>query len=128
MGMFDKDKVFAPDGRLDELYPVGPLDSREGKSFVLWGVEDKGEFKIENDLDGDPNMTWLTVSDVLTPEDKKVVGTLSGPIAEKAKDAEPGDFPCVVRHIEVSTDLTPAKVLQWLRDYDDGEPKKATKK
>lgn len=118
MGMFDKDKVFAPDGRLDEVFPPGPTDSREGPQFVLWAVEDKGKFATEI---GEADMTWLTVSDLLTPEDKKVIGTLSKPIAEKAAEAEASDFPCVVKCLKVSTDFNDAMVLQWVREYDDGE-------
>lgn len=124
MGMFDKDKVFAPDGRLDEVYPPGPVDSREGPTFVLWGVEPKGVFEVENQIENNPEMTWLTVSEVLSPEDKKVIGTLSGPIAEKAKQAEATDFPCVVRSILVKTEFNDSNVLQWVREYDDGEPPK----
>lgn len=124
MGMFDKDKQFAPDGRLDEVYPPGDLDSREGSQFVLWSVEDKGKFLTDI---GEADMTWLTTSDVLDPEHKKVVGTLSSPIAAKAKEAEASEFPCVVKTLQVSTDQQPALVLQWIREYDDGEgapPKK----
>lgn len=125
MGMFDKDKQFAPDGRLDEVYPPGPTDSREGPELVLWAVEDRGKFATEL---GDADMTWLTVSDVLTPEDKKVIGTLSKPIHEKAAEAEPEkDFPAVVRCIKVSTDFNDAMVLQWIRAYDDGQDGKLIK-
>lgn len=125
MGMFDKDKQFAPDGRLDEVYPPGDLDSRDGPSFVLWGVEARGIFKTDI---GDASMTWLTVSDLLTPEDKKVIGTLSKPIAEKAAEAEATDFPAVVKCLQVSTEFNPAMVLQWIREYDDGEAKPPKKK
>lgn len=124
MGMFDKDKQFAPDGRLDEVYPPGDLDSREGSQFVLWSVEDKGKFITDI---GEADMTWLTTSDVLDPENKKVVGTLSSPIAAKAKEAEASEFPCVVKTLQVSTDQQPALVLQWIREYDDGEAKPAGK-
>lgn len=128
MGMFDKDKQFAPDGRLDEIYPPGPTDSREGPQFVLWGVQDKGLFDSDK-FEKPAPMTWLTVSDVLMPEDKKVIGTLSGPIHEKATEAEAGDFPAVVRSLSVSSDKgNAANVIQWIRAYDDGETKTSTKK
>lgn len=120
MGMFDKDKVFAPDGRLDEVYPPGDLDTREGPQFVLWGVVPKGDF--ETDI-GVAQMTWLIVSDLLEPESKKTIGTLSAPIAAKAAEAETSDFPCVVKPLKVSTDQQPALVLQYVRQYDDGEGK-----
>lgn len=127
MGMFDKDKQFAPDGRLDEVYPPGATDSREGPQFVLWAVEDKGLFDSDK-FEKPAPMTWLTVSDVMTPEEKKVIGTLSSPIHDKAVEAEPGDFPAVVRSLSVSTDKgNAANVLQWVREYDDGETKKDTK-
>jgi hypothetical protein len=116
--MFDKDKLFAPDGRLDEVYPPGATDSREGPQFVLWGVEPRGEFQTEI---GMAEMTWLTVSDLLQPENKKVIGTLSKPIAEKAAEAEASDFPAVVKCLKVSTDFNDAMVLQFIRAYDDGE-------
>lgn len=125
MGMFDKDKQFAPDGRLDEVYPPGDLDSRKGPSFVLWGVESKGEFKTDI---GTARMTWLTISDLLQPEDKKVIGTLSSPIADKAAEAVETDFPAVVKTLKVSTDQQPALVLQFVREYDDGEAKPKVKK
>jgi hypothetical protein len=122
MGMFDKDKQFAPDGRLDQVYPPGELDSREGSQFVLWSVEPKGEFETEL---GTAQMTWLETSDLLSPEERKVVGTLSAPIAAKAAEAEASEFPCVVKTMQVSTDQQPALVLQWVREYDDGaKPKK----
>jgi hypothetical protein len=125
MGMFEKDKQFAPDGRLDEVYPPGEVDTREGPDFVLWGVEAKGTFTTEI---GDAAMTWLTVSDVFAPETKKVIGTLSKPIAEKAAEAEPSDFPAVVRCLKVKTEFNDAMVLQWIRAYDDGEDKGKGKK
>lgn len=127
MGMFDKDKQFAPDGRLDETYPPGVTDSREGPQFVLWAVEDKGLFESDK-FDKPAPMTWLTVSDVLEPDNKKVIGTLSGPIHDKAIEAEPGDFPAVVRSLSVSSDKgNAANVLQWVRVYDDGESGTVTK-
>lgn len=132
MGMFDKDKVFAPDGRLDEKYPPGPTDSREGSQIVLWGVEDKGDFETEL---GTARMTWLTVSDLLFPEDKVVVGTLGSAIAEKVKEAESTDFPAVVKVLKVSSDNgNDALVLNWIREYDpaivaeENRPKESAKK
>lgn len=124
MGMFDKDKQFAPDGRLDEVWPPGETDSREGAQFVLWGVQPKGDFVTEV---GTAQMTWLETSDVLDPEHRKTVGTLSAPIAAKAGEAEPDEFPAVVRCLKVSTDQQDAMVLQWIREYDDGEDKPAKK-
>jgi hypothetical protein len=123
--MFDKDKVFAPDGRLDEVYPPGEVDTREGPEFVLWKVEDKGDFETSV---GTARMTWLTVSDVLRPDARKVVGTLSAPIAAKAGEADPEDFPAVVKILKVSTDQQDATVLQWVRDYPEDGPAPAAKK
>ena len=120
-GMFDKDKQFAPDGRLDEMFPPGDTDSREGAEVILWEPPlDKGEFPTDT---GTAHMTWLTVSSIMTPDEKKIVGTLSSPIAEKAKDANKAEFPCAVRVLRVSTDMQPALVLQWMGAYD---PKKGT--
>lgn len=115
MGMFDKDKQFAPDGRLDEMFPPGKTDSREGAEVILWGVEDRGEFPTEI---GTAQMTWLTVSSIPTPDEKKVVGTLAKAIASKAAEADDSDFPCVVKVMKVSTEMADALVLQWMGAYD----------
>jgi hypothetical protein len=113
--MFDKDKQFAPDGRLDEMFPPGDVDVPEGSEFILWGVEDRGDFPTDV---GVARMTWLSVSNVMTPDEKRVVGTLSKPIAEKAAEADPKEFPCVCQTRMVSTDFNPAFVIQWRGDYD----------
>jgi hypothetical protein len=113
--MFDKDKQFAPDGRLDEMFPPGPTDSREGAELILWAVEPKGTFPTEV---GEARMTWLTVSAIPTPDEKKTVGTLSKPIAEKGDDQDSKDFPCIVRVLKVSTDFNDALVLNWMGQYD----------
>lgn len=115
MGMFDKDKQFAPDGRLDELFPPGETDSREGAELILWGVESRGTMPTGV---GDAPVTWLTVSNIMTPDEKKVVGTLSQPISDKAAEAEQSDFPCVVKVLKVSTDFNDALVLNWRGQYD----------
>lgn len=115
MGMFEKDKQFAPDGRLDEMFPPGETDSREGAELILYGVEDRGDFPTDV---GTARMTWLTVAAIMTPDEKKVVGTLSKPIAEKSAEAEKSDFPCVVQVLKVSTDFNDALVLNWRGQYD----------
>jgi hypothetical protein len=115
MGMFDKDKQFAPDGRLDEMFPPGETDSREGAELILWAVEPKGDFPTDV---GVARMTWLTVSAIPTPDEKKTVGTLSKPIAEKSEEQEKDDFPCIVRVLKVSTDFNDALVLNWMGKYD----------
>lgn len=124
MGMFDKDKQFAPDGRLDELFPPGEVGSREGPELILWAVEERGDFPTDI---GVAQMTWLTVSAIMTPDEKKTVGTLAKPIAEKAAEAEPSDFPAVVQVLKVSTEMQPATVLQWRGAYDAKTGKVSTK-
>lgn len=115
MGMFDKDKKFAPDGRLDEMFPPGPVDTREGAELILWGVQPKGEFPTDI---GMAEMTWLEVSAIPTPDEKKTVSTLSKPIAEKTGEADAKEFPCVVRVMKVGTDFNDALVLNWMGAYD----------
>lgn len=116
MGMFDNDKQFAPDGRLDESFPPGDVDSHEGTEIILWEPpQARGDFPTDI---GTAQMTWLTVSSIMTPEEKKTVGTLSKPIAAGAENADAKEFPCVVQVLRVSTDKQPALVLNWRGAYD----------
>lgn len=125
MGMFEKDKLFPPDGRLDEMFPPGAVDKPEGAQFVLWAVEPKGT--LTTDI-GPAQMTWLQVSTVDKPDQRYTVGTLSEAIAEKAKEAEASDFPAVCRSQTVSTEKgNDAFVIQWIKPFEQGSTSKRGK-
>jgi hypothetical protein len=118
MGMFDKDKVFAPDGQLNDKEGGGFANM--GDEFILWDCEIKTD-----DFEFDPNekpipMAHLTVAKKMHPDEKKVVSTLSGPICEKVREKEDGDLPAVVRLQSVPAskkEFNDAVVLQFIEPY-----------
>lgn len=116
MGMFDKDKVFAPDGQLNGEGAFAQL----GDEFILWDCEIKTE-EFEYNPGEDPiPMAHLMVSTKLKPDDKKTVSSLSGPICEKVKEKEDGDLPAIVRLQSVPAskkDWNDATVLQFIEPY-----------
>jgi hypothetical protein len=91
MGMFDKDRLYGGE-RLDQRFELGD-------EFILWGVEVMPD-AVPTEL-GDATKTVLEVSTKDNPEERFKVGTLASAIAEKAKDAEPTDFPAIVRYEKV---------------------------
>lgn len=122
MGMFDKDKVFAPDGQLND--DQGGGFAKPGDEFILYDCEIKTE-EFEFDPSEKPiPMAHLTVASKLHPDDKKVVSSLSGPICEKVREKEDGDLPAVVRLQTVPAkkkDWNDATVLQFIEPF---QPKK----
>jgi hypothetical protein len=118
MGMFDKDKVFAPDGQLNDSDGGGFANM--GDEFVLWDCEVKTEeFEFDPTEDAIP-MAHLTVSKKISPDEKKVVSTLSGPICEKVREKEDGDLPAVVRLQSVPAkkkEFNDAVVLQFIEPF-----------
>lgn len=120
MGMFDKDKVFAPDGQLNGEGGFAQL----GDEFILYDCEIKTE-----EFQFDPNekaipMAHLTVATKLKPDDKKVVSSLSGPICEKVREKEDGDLPAIVRVQSVPAskkEFNDAVVLQFIEPYKKGK-------
>lgn len=95
MGMFDKDKVFAPDGQLNDSGGGGFANM--GDEFILhdcWIQTE--EFEFDKDETPIP-MAHLVVAKKASPDEKKTVSTLSGPICDKVKEKADGDLPAVVR-------------------------------
>lgn len=114
MGMFDKDRMYGGD-RLDEVFDLGD-------TFILWNVEilDK---RVPTDV-GDATKTVLEVSRESAPDEHFKVGTLASAIAEKAADAEPSDFPTVVKLEKVHSARwgTDALVISLVEPYDAANP------
>lgn len=109
-GMFGKDK---------EIGAQLQTTIDRGKQFVLWGASVEPE-AVKTDL-GMADKTTLVVSFLAQPQRKFEVGSLSGAISEKAKDADPADFPCIVYWTKVESKRFPgteAVVLQWVKDYE----------
>jgi hypothetical protein len=121
MGMFDKDKVFAPDGLLKDFAPADSNGSA-GTKFILWDCEIKDE-NFVTDIGTTP-MTHLTVATLIDPEDKKVVSALGEPIANKVREREEGDLPaiCQTRIVETKNEAySDAFVIQFVESYDPTE-------
>ena len=113
MGMFEKDKLFAPDGRMTDAV-------KENEDFILVDAEIVSE-SFETDL-GNATMTHLSIVAIDDLEGNvRKVSTLSSPIAEKIKGKEEGDLPAVVRWKMVETEMNDACVLQFVRELEDQE-------
>lgn len=105
MGMFDKDKEI---GR--QLTAV--FAAKE--EFVLYDIHVLEE-KVNTTL-GDADKTVLTVSSLDDTDTRFEVSTLGSAIANKAREAEPSDFPAVVCWMEVDSNFgNQATVLQFIR-------------
>lgn len=117
VGMFDKDKEIGTP--ITDLFPLdeslaGGIESRQ---FILWKAAVDSE-TVETDL-GAARKTRLVVSDFARPNDKQEVSTLASAIADKAEEAEPDDFPCVVKLMQVRSKKYggSALVLQYVKPY-----------
>lgn len=109
MGMFDKDK---------EIGRTLVSEFAEHEKFILWGA--KVVPGPVTDL-GESEKTLLTVSELSAPGEKFEVNTLGSAIASKAKDAEPSDFPAVVKWLQVKSKYgNDATVLQFIDAYGQG--------
>jgi len=115
MGMFDKDKVFAPDGPMDKWVD-------EGTEFILWDARVKDEaFEAQEGVI--VTMCHWDVSPLESPENVATVSTIGSAMAQKAKDNDGSDLPAVVKTARVPSDKgNDAYVLTFVRAY---EPKKS---
>lgn len=123
MGMFDKDKMFAPDGKLSDW-----ID--ENKEFILWDAIIKTEEFRPEGADKDIAMSHLTVSTLDMPAKKEIVSSLSGPIADKVRSKTNGDLPAVVKWFTVPSSksgFSDAVVLQFVGPLSDANAAKAKK-
>jgi hypothetical protein len=105
--MFDKDKEIG--NRIDTEF-----DLRE--DFILWhAVVDE---KLVGTKIGDARKTLLTVSRMDEPDSQFECATLGSAIADKAEQATPDDFPCVVQLRKVASNFgNEALVLQFVRPW-----------
>jgi hypothetical protein len=95
MGVWDKDKAFAPDGQLNEFAPP------ETK-FILWAAEIIDP-TFETEI-GTAPMMHLTVSTLKEPDKKLIVSSIGDTNANKFFDKDDdyksridkGDFPAIV--------------------------------
>jgi len=95
MGIWDKDKSFAPDGQLNEFAPAGT-------KFILFGVE-MIDRVFETDI-GTAPMIHLAVADPMDVENIKTVSSIGDTNARKFFDKdkdyeskiEKGDLPALV--------------------------------
>lgn len=111
MGMFDKDKVFAPDGPMDKWVD-------DGVEFIVWDCRVVDEaFDV-----GDGNtatMVHWDVSALDAPDNVATVSTIGSAMAEKAKAKGDDDLPAVVKTKHVETDYpSAAYVMQFERAYE----------
>lgn len=122
MGMFDKDKVFAPDGQLNGAEGGEGGFATLGDEFILWDcwIQEE-EFQFDPNDDKKIPMAHLVVSQKLTPDAKKTVSSLSGPICAKVQEKADGDLPAIVRLQSVPASQkswNDAVVLQFIEPYD----------
>jgi len=107
MGMFDKDKEIG--NRIDTEFDLH-------EDFILWHVV-VDEKPVTTKI-GDARKTLLTVSRLDEPDVQFECATLGSAIADKAEQAVPDDFPCVVqlRHV-AGRFKSEALVLQFVRPW-----------
>lgn len=121
MGMFDKDKLFAPDGKMRDW---AELDS----PFILWDIGYKGEVETPDGPTDSAPIVWLTVSTQASPDTKNTVSMIGDIIKEKAEALEPGELPalCVVKEVDSSIPGgNRAFVLNYYGDYKPSAKAKA---
>lgn len=95
MGMFDRDKLMAPNGPLKEWAGVG-------NQFILWDIELK-DGTIKTEL-GEAEICHLTVSFVDSPDNKAVCSMLGDIAKQRAEEKADGDLPAIVE-----TAMVPSK-------------------
>lgn len=107
MGMFDKDKEIGR--QMTDVFPPRT-------EFILWAVQVQ-ENAVVTDF-GPADKTEMTVSKTEDPNRKFTVNSLGGAIADKAKQADPDEFPAVVEWFQVNSKFSNrATVLQFVRAY-----------
>lgn len=117
MGMFDRDKLMAPNGPLKEWAGVDA-------EFILWDIRlMPGTIKTEI---GEAEICHLDVSPVDAPENRATVSMLGDIAKERALAVEDGELPAVcVTRIVPSKDKAKqdAFVFQWVKDYSPAKAK-----
>lgn len=113
MGMFDKDKVFAPDGPLASW-----VDDEQ--DFILRDIEVVGEVDTPDGPTDTAPMVHLKVSALDSADTVKTVSWVGDIAAKKAGEKDEGDLPAIVRmkHVESSIpNGNDAYVLQFVDEY-----------
>ena len=115
-GMFAKDKEFG--NRLDQLF-------RLGEPFILYGVRIRDE-RMTTKM-GDQEVAELDVEKLNDRAQgsglRLIANTIASAIVNKAKEATPEDFPCLVELRKVPSRFTnDALVIQWLKAWDGPNP------
>jgi len=121
MSIWDKDKAFAPDGQLNEFAPAGT-------KFVLYSAEMIDPI-FDTDI-GTAPMVHLTVADLQSPDDKKVVSTIGDTNATKFFDkdsdwkskVDDGDLPAIVETRNVPSKQESFSDAFVIRFIDIGSP------
>lgn len=114
MGMFDKDKVFAPDGQLGNWINAD-------QEFILWDAWIQTEEFEPQGADKPIAMAHLVVSTGDMPEKRETVSTLASPICDKIREKADGDLPAVVKWYTVPAKqkgFSDAVVLQFVAPYE----------
>lgn len=134
MGVWDKDKAFAPDGQLNEFAPADSL--KGGTKFILYAVE-LIEKQFETEL-GTAPMIHLTVATLEAPDTKLVVSSIGDTNAGKffdkdndyASKIEDGDLPAIVetRVVPASQEtFSDAFVIRFVEAFNKDTLKKQQK-
>jgi hypothetical protein len=114
-GIWERDRLFGGERLADAYEPDQP--------FVLIDLEVVGQIEVDKtDADKKADKTELQTFDLNSGE-LRLIGTLSGPIADMARmDRSPDDLPAVVCWESVPSDRgNDANVLRYVRPLTDGE-------
>lgn len=129
MGVWDKDKAFAPDGQLNEFAPPGT-------KFILKGAEIIDP-NFETEI-GTAPMMHLTVATLEEPDNDLVVSSIGDTNANKFFDkdddykskVEKGDFPAIVETRSVPAkqeSFSDAFVIRYVEAYSEEAVKRIKK-
>ena len=119
MGMFDKDKLFAPNGQLREW-----VDN--DVPFILRDMEYRGDIETPNGPTATAPIVWLHVSPKDSPGKTDIVSMVGDLAKEKAEAKSDGDLPCMVVAKNVPSSIeggNDAYVINWYGDYSDNGAK-----
>lgn len=114
MGMFDKDKLFAPDGRLIDW-------ATDDTPFILWDMEYRGDIDTPDGPTETAPIVWLTVSTPDNPDAKDIVSMVGDLAKQKAEAKADGDLPAVVvaKHVDSSIEGgQQAYVINFYAEYE----------
>lgn len=129
-GMFDKDKLFAPEGQLRNWVD-------DDQEFILREIEYKGEIETNDGPTDKAAMVWLYVSPLDVPDKIDIVSMVGDYAKGKAEERQKAmgdgndELPAVVvtQHVESSVSGgNDAYVFTFKREYLKGDGAKAKAK